>query len=231
MRKIICIAIAAAMLAVAPSVQADTWKSWTSAGNDGGEYWDNRSSDGNGYANIGYYLTKTGDYVSRADYEHPGNIKYLANIDGTAVSSWGLTYASAEKLSLKFEWAGYAGVNEFGWFAMGNKSALHTIFAGADSAGASYTLTMPVGTAYGFYFKSNGNTWYTDGNGDHFALFQADSGTYWLGMEDLPLAASDKDYNDMIVKISSSPVPEPGTILLLGFGLIGAAGIRRKLRK
>ena len=41
---------------------------------------------------------------------------------------------------------------------------------------------------------------------------------YWIGMEDLPFSNTDKDYNDMIVKVSQVPVPEPATMLLLGSG-------------
>jgi PEP-CTERM motif/Domain of unknown function (DUF4114) len=59
------------------------------------------------------------------------------------------------------------------------------------------------------------------------------AGTY-VGMEDLPNGSSDFDYNDdafMFTNVAnSSPVPEPGSLLLLGTGALGAVGaIRRKL--
>jgi hypothetical protein len=36
----------------------------------------------------------------------------------------------------------------------------------------------------------------------------------------------DHDYEDLVVRMSA--VPEPGTLFLLGAGLLGMAGIRRK---
>ena len=41
----------------------------------------------------------------------------------------------------------------------------------------------------------------------------------------------DNDFNDLVVEVHIAPVPVPAAIYLLGAGMLGLIGIRRKFRK
>jgi hypothetical protein len=220
----------------------DGWQSWTIGSTT--PYWASTTS-GEG-VNVGQCLVGSPN-CAMAD-SAPGNLKYWGASNGAADSSFyfsNVPLGATDAGTMEIELAGNKLYNRFGWYEVtsnGGIGSMHSLFVGASAQSATAQFT-PTGS-YGFYFSgcsndacTGGTTWYTQSAGEqHFAVFQQDASTLWLGMEDLPFSGSDKDYQDMIVKISRGgqgtivPTPEPGAILSLVV-MLGAVGLGWRARR
>ena len=179
----------------------------------------------------------------------PGVIPFLAAdaTGSTAVQDIAFSPTVPDHaVTLEIEIAGWAGFNEFGWYSGG---VLHKSFQGSD--GAILNTSFSATGNFGFYLHSKDNKYVfsesslasvggfsnNDRYKQHFTLFRetpagtagATADVYWIGAEDVKFSnGSDIDFNDLLVKISTTPVPEPGSLLLLAASLAGCLGLVRR---
>jgi hypothetical protein len=151
------------------------------------------------------------------------------------------------RLELKMRSSSY--LNTFGYSDVNHENRVEIFGAGAG-AGAIHTLAASSFERL-FYFSANGsdlllasddNRQYTDGfssggtpgslQGGMDIFYHADSHTWAMFFDDagggIPILGDDDDYDDLVVTFRRNIVPEPGALGLLGFALVGLAGLMRR---
>jgi PEP-CTERM motif/Domain of unknown function (DUF4114) len=125
---------------------------------------------------------------------------------------------------------------DFGSFAAGTPLAFEIVNSNTGDTYSTDTALNPDNADHTYVVPGFAGGFLADGNGNP-GTFNFPAGTY-VAFEDLPIpnpSAGEPDYNDLafvFTNVTATPTPEPSSFLLLGTGLIGAAGaLRRKFAR
>jgi hypothetical protein len=166
----------------------------------GAIYWDHASLDG-AHMNAGYCLLNIGGcHAPGSPYN---GYQYLAAPGGGQIFDITFLASGPVTVNLLIEIAASASVQTLGWYDPSQPAVLHQLFSGSDTSGASVTFTPP----------------------GRFALYSTNGhGQFYSSVSASNLNESSTQQHFAFFQ----PVPEPGTLVLAGLGLVAAGLTRRR---
>ena len=222
--------------------------------NSGVPYWDNHSSDfgggtGSNTANIGYFLTATGNFTGGTNYSPNAYLAATSGNPDSAASFNLVRNTNSVIMTLLGKFTG--GTDAFGIYnaslgtTVGAAASEIPIFTTGTAVSSTSNQSAEPYTNYGFYVTNSGNTWFSntaldvnDGTHQHFALFTTgtDPNVFYVGLTDWFYGNGgtfNGDYQDMVIRINSdaTSAPEPATFAVMGAGLLGLGYARFRSRK
>lgn len=231
------LSLAGTVIAKADSVQdpSGSWQTWTAnqlygnAGQTPGTpYWNNASGDGPKY-NVGWCLAGGGSCMLPST---PGVLPTLSDAGAAPANFWFSNAGVPDTIQLQIAVTNNQVHDIFGWYSVtGGVITTHQLFNGTATG---MTVDFTPTANYGFYLTDQLGTFYTQASNDTtkdnfqaFAVFQqVMNQSYYLGVEDGG-ASGDRDYQDMVIRLTT--VPEPASLGLLGGSLVLAGlFIRRR---
>lgn len=204
---------------------------WTT-GQSGNTYFNNPSTDGS-WKNVGFCMAGGGNCNPVGG--NPGALPFWATTATIAPNNIIFNATTTNSASLLVSIAGLKSSDVFGIYNVADPSQKIVLGSGAGITSSGFNAADLGWSQYGFYLTNHYGTFLSqsgaegsaDSGNQHFVVFQGEGGTYFLGMEDQPFSTSDRDYNDILIRVQA--IPEPSTLVMMCTGLLGAAGaIRRK---
>lgn len=200
------------------------------------------------FANLRSFGTLSGSTVQAANHTYgiagggTGGFKVLIEVAGLAAENelWYMQPTSGGVLKRIF--AGSAGAGGTSSVTIAGEFSLYLIRTTNATDQAFLDSNAVTGMTAAQLAALTNTTWASSNNGSknsatdqHFASFQdaSDLRHVYVGVEDIiPLSGSDKDYNDLIIRMSTiQDVPAPPALVLAALGIPALGLVRRFTRK